>query len=67
MESEFVGKKDLEIILKKLPGYTEIQEYIEKTAKQYAPYLKSAEEVRKMMDKKLGAKSLSRLILRMRE
>lgn len=60
-------EKKVEGILKNLPGYKEIQDYIEKTAKQYAPYFKSVEEVRRIMDKRLGKKPLSRLILRMRE
>ena len=60
-------EKKVEDVLKALPGYGEVQEYIEKMAKQYARHLKPVEQVRKMMDKRLGRKSLSQMVLRMRE
>lgn len=60
-------EKKVEDILKTLPGYGEVQEYIEKMAKQYARHLLPAEQVRKMMDKRLGRKSLSQMVLQMRE
>lgn len=60
-------EKKVEDVLKTIPGYGEVQEYIEKMAKQYARHLRPVEQVRKMMDKRLGRRSLSQMVLKMRE